>query len=182
MHAFGQILKTETKLYLWDLPTLLLTVLLPAGILTVLGLIPSFREPDPNFGGQSFLTYFTPSLLVASFGSPLPQHPWGFAAALVLGTAALLALGLVIAAVAGTGSAQAMSVPLFMVVMFFGGVYLPRFLLPDVLADLGAYLPPGVQALLDAWTGTAPEPLHLGIMAAIALTAGTVAAKLFRWQ
>ncbi|MFI7021369.1 ABC transporter permease [Micromonospora sp. NPDC049900] len=244
MHAFGQILKTETKLYLRDLPTLLLTILLPTGILLVLGLVPSFRVPDPNFGGRSFLTYFTPSLLVASvamvgvnvlpsvlatyrergilrrlattpaspaallvaqlvlalagiltsavllalvarfaFGSPLPQRPWGFAAALVLGTAALLALGLVIAAVAGSGrSAQAMSVPLFMVVMFFGGVYLPRFLLPDVLADLGAYLPPGVQALLDAWTGTAPDPLHLGIMAAIALTAGTVAARLFRWQ
>ncbi|GIJ21690.1 ABC transporter permease [Micromonospora lutea] len=244
MHAFGQILKTETKLYLRDIPSLLLILLLPTVILVVLGLVPTLRVPDPKFGGVSFITYFTPSLLVASlamvavnilpsvlatyrergilrrlattpinpaalllaqlllalagivasavllalvarlaFGSPLPQHPLGFAAALLLGTAALLALGLLVAAVARTNrSAQALTVPLFMLVMFFGGVYLPRFMLPDLVADLGAYTPPGVQALLDAWTGTAPHPLHLGIMATIALAAGAGAAKLFRWE
>ncbi|MEV6813821.1 ABC transporter permease [Micromonospora sp. NPDC051296] len=244
MHAFGQILKTEAKLYLRDIPTLVLTIGLPTLILVVLGLIPTLREPDANFGGQSFITYFTPSLLVLTlamvgvnalptvlatyrergilrrlattpasplalltaqlvlalvgiltsavilalvarfaFGSPLPQHLLGFVAALVLGTAALLALGLLVAAVARTAkAAQALAVPLFMVVMFFGGVYLPRFLLPDFLAEVGAYTPPGVQALLDAWTGTAPHPLHLGIMAVIAVAASAGAAKLFRWE
>ncbi len=244
MHAFGQILKTEAKLYLRDIPTLVLTIGLPTLILVVLGLIPSLRQPDPNFGGQSFVTYFTPSLLVftlamvgvnalptvlatyrergilrrlattpanpaallaaqlvlslaailvsavllalvarLAFGTPLPQRPLGFAAALVLGTAALLALGLLVAAVARTAkSAQALAVPLFMLVMFFGGVYLPRFLLPDFLAEIGAYTPPGVQALLDAWTGTAPQPLHLAIMAVIAVAASAGAAKVFRWE
>ena len=244
MHAFGQILKIETKLYLRDIPTLVLTIGLPTLILVVLGLIPALRQPDPNFDGRSFVTYFTPSLLVLTlamvgvntlptalatyrergilrrlattpaspaallaaqlvlalgailtsavllalvarlaFGSPLPQRPLGFAAALVLGTAALLALGLILAAVARTAkSAQALAVPLFMVIMFFGGVYLPRFLLPDFLAEIGAYTPPGVQALLDAWTGTAPQPLHLGIMAVIAVAASAGAAKLFRWE
>lgn len=69
-----------------------------------------------------------------------------------------------------------------MVVMFFGGVYLPRFLLPEFLARIGDYTPPGVQALLDAWTGTPPQPLHLAIMAVVALGAGAAAAKLFRWK
>ncbi|GIJ07530.1 ABC transporter permease [Micromonospora andamanensis] len=244
MHAFGQILKTEAKLHLRDIPTLVLTVALPTLILVVLGLIPTLREPNPDFDNQSFVTYFTPSLLVVTlamvavnalptvlatyrergilrrlattpasplallaaqlvlalvgilasavllavvarvaFGTPLPQHPLGFAAALVLGTAALLAVGLLVAAVAPTAkSAQALAVPVFMLIMFFGGVYLPRFLLPDFLADVGAYTPPGVQALLDAWTGTAPHPLHLGIMAVIAVAAGAAAAKLFRWE
>ncbi|MEU8299400.1 ABC transporter permease [Micromonospora sp. NPDC048909] len=244
MHAFRQILRIETRLYLRDLPTLLTTVGLPTLILVVLGLIPALRKPDPNFDGQTFVSYFAPSLLVVTlamvavnvlpavlatyrergvlrrlattpaspaallaaqlvlalagilvsallvilvarlaFGVPLPRHPLGFTVAFVLGTAALLALGLLIAAVARTSkAAQALAVPLFLVTMFFGGVYLPRFLLPDFLARIGDYTPPGVQALLDAWTGTPPRPLHLAIMAVVAVVAGGTAAKLFRWE
>ncbi|RIV37203.1 ABC transporter permease [Micromonospora radicis] len=244
MYAFGQILKTEAKLYLRDRSTLVLTVALPTLILVVLGSIPALREPSPDFGGRSFVAYFTPSLLVVTlamigvnalptvlatyrergilrrlattpasplallvaqlvlalagilasavllavvarvaFGVPLPQHPLGFGAALLLGTVALLAVGLLVAAVAPTAkAAQSLAIPVFMVVMFFGGAYLPRFLLPDFLATVGGYTPPGVQALLDAWTGTAPQPLHLGIMAVVAVTAGAGAAKLFRWE
>ena len=37
--------------------------------------------------------------------------------------------------------------------MFLGGVYLPRWLLPEVLVRIGDFTPPGVQALLDAWSG-----------------------------
>ncbi|MEU1398142.1 ABC transporter permease [Micromonospora zamorensis] len=118
-----------------------------------------------------------------AFGVPLPRHPLGFILAFVLGTAALLALGLLVAAVARTTkAAQAMAVPLFLLTMFFGGVYLPRFLLPDAVARIGDYTPPGVQALLDAWTGPSPQPLHLAIMAVIAVAAGAGAAKLFRWE
>ncbi|MEU7803444.1 ABC transporter permease [Micromonospora arborensis] len=244
MHAFRQILRIEARLYLRDLPTLLATVGMPTLILTVLGLIPALREPDPKFGGQTFVSYFAPSLLVVTlvmvgvntlpavlatyrergvlrrlattpahpaallaaqlvlalagilasalllivvarlaFGVPLPRHPLGFIVAFVLGTAALLALGLLVAAVARTTkAAQALAAPLFMVTMFFGGAYLPRFLLPDFVARIGDYTPPGVQALLDAWTGTSPQPLHLGIMAVIAVAAGAGAAKLFRWE
>ncbi|MFF0121403.1 ABC transporter permease [Micromonospora arida] len=244
MHAFRNILRTEARLYLRDLPTLLTIVGLPTMILVVLGLIPSLREPDPNFDGQNFVNYFAPSLLVVTlamvgvntmpmalatyrergvlrrlattpahpgallaaqlvvalaailasalllivvgrlaFGVPLPRHPLGFTLAFVLGTAALLALGLLVAAVARTTkAAQALAVPLFLLTMFFGGVYLPRFLLPDVVARIGDYTPPGVQALLDAWTGPSPQPLHLAIMAVIAVAAGASAAKLFRWE
>lgn len=244
MHAFRQILRIEARLYLRDLPTLLTIVGLPTLILVVLGFIPSLREPDPNFDGQTFVNYFAPSLLVVTlamvgvntmpmamatyrergvlrrlattpappaallaaqlvvalaailasalllivvgrlaFDVPLPRHPLGFALAFVLGTAALLALGLLVAAVARTTkAAQALAVPLFLLTMFFGGVYLPRFLLPDAVARIGDYTPPGVQALLDAWTGTSPQPLHLAIMAVIAVAAGASAAKLFRWE
>ncbi|RQX07162.1 ABC transporter permease [Micromonospora arida] len=244
MHAFRNILRTEARLYLRDLPTLLTIVGLPTMILVVLGLIPSLREPDPNFDGQNFVNYFAPSLLVVTlamvgvntmpmalatyrergvlrrlattpahpgallaaqlvvalaailasalllivvgrlaFGVPLPRHPLGFTLAFVLGTAALLALGLLVAAVARTTkAAQALAVPLFLLTMFFGGVYLPRFLLPDAVARIGDYTPPGVQALLDAWTGPSPQPLHLAIMAVIAVAAGASAAKLFRWE
>ena len=70
----------------------------------------------------------------------------------------------------------------FMLVMFFGGAYLPRFLMPEFLIRVGEYLPPGVGALQESWLGAAPDPVQLGILALVTLAAGTVAAKSFRWE
>jgi ABC-2 type transport system permease protein len=118
-----------------------------------------------------------------AFGVPVPRHLTGFVAASVLGAAALFALGLVIAAVGSTGrAAGGIGMLVFQITMFTGGVYVPRFLLPDLLARIGEFLPPGVGALQDAWTGTGPQPLHLAVMAVIAVAAGTVAARIFRWE
>lgn len=117
------------------------------------------------------------------FDVPLPQDPVGFVVAFCLGMAALLALGTLVAAVAPTArTGTGLALPLFFVAMFFGGVYVPRFVLPDFLARIGDYTPPGVQALLDTWTGTPPELAQLGTMVVIALVAGVTATKLFRWE
>jgi ABC-2 type transport system permease protein len=127
---------------------------------------------------------------------PLPDQPLAFAAAFVIGYGAVLAIGMLIAAVApNVRVANGLAVLVFMLVMFAGGVYLPRFLMPDFLIRLGDYTPPGVQALLETWsgdtsaavtagTGTAGPPLalQLGIMALVGLVAGGAAAKLFRWE
>jgi ABC-2 type transport system permease protein len=118
-----------------------------------------------------------------AFQIPLPQHVPGFVAAFLLGVSSLFALGLLVAAVAPTsGVANAMIWPIFIAVMFLGGVYLPRWLLPQVVVQIGDFTPPGVQAMLDAWLGTAPQLLPLVIMAAITIVAGTAAARLFRWE
>jgi ABC-2 type transport system permease protein len=117
------------------------------------------------------------------FQIPAPQDLIGFAVAFVLGMAALFALGLLVAAVAPTaGIASALFVPLFALVMFLGGVYLPRTMLPDILVRIGDYTPPGNQALLDAWSGTSPQLTQLAAMVVIAVLAGGVAAKRFRWE
>jgi ABC-2 type transport system permease protein len=126
-------------------------------------------------------------LLVAvgyvAFAIPLPKDPIAFAVAFSLGMSSLLALGLLIAAVAPTTStATAIALPLFAAVMFLGGVYLPRWLLPDVIVRIGDFTPPGVQSLLDAWSGTPPEVLPLLAMAATTVIAGSVAARSFRWE
>jgi ABC-2 type transport system permease protein len=114
---------------------------------------------------------------------PPPQDLIGFAAAFILGMSALFALGLMVAAVAPTpGTATALFLPLFAAVMFLGGVYLPRMLLPEFLIRVGDYTPPGVQALLDAWQGTSPQLTQLGVMALITVVAGAIAAKRFRWE
>jgi ABC-2 type transport system permease protein len=114
---------------------------------------------------------------------PLPKDPIGFIAAFVLGMSALFAVGLLVAAVAPTtGIATALFVPLFALVMFLGGVYLPRTLLPEILVRLGDFTPPGVQALLDAWSGTPPQLIQLVVMGLITVVAGAGAAKRFRWE
>ncbi len=79
-----------------------------------------------------------------AFGIPLPKDPLGFLAAFALGMSSLFALGLLVAAIAPTtGAATAMFLPLFVTVMFLGGVYLPRWLLPEFLVRIGDFTPPG---------------------------------------
>jgi ABC-2 type transport system permease protein len=117
------------------------------------------------------------------FQIPFPRDLIGFTVAFLLGMSALFALGLLVAAVAPTpGVASALFVPLFALVMFLGGVYLPRTMLPDVLIRIGDYTPPGVQALLDAWSGTSPQLTQLAAMVVITIVAGAAAAKRFRWE
>ncbi|MEV4759130.1 ABC transporter permease [Micromonospora sp. NPDC049559] len=117
------------------------------------------------------------------FGIPLPARPFVFALAFLLGAASLFAVGLLIAASAPTtGTANGLSSLLGALVMFLGGVYLPRYLLPDVLVRVGDLTPPGVRTLQDAWTGASPELLPLAIMAAVAAAAGIAAARFFRWE
>ena len=114
---------------------------------------------------------------------PLPKDLIGFAAAFLLGMSALFSLGLLVAAVAPTtGTATALFVPLFALVMFLGGVYLPRMLLPEFLIRIGDFTPPGVQALLDAWSGTSPQLTQLAVMGLITVLAGVTAARRFRWE
>ena len=97
--------------------------------------------------------------------------------------AALFTLGLLVAAVAPTTNiATALFIPLFAAVMFLGGVYLPRMLLPEFLVRIGDYTPPGVQALMEAWFGATPQLTQLGVMALITVVAGAIAAKRFRWE
>lgn len=123
---------------------------------------------------------------------PLPRQPLAFAAAFVVGFGALLALGMLIAAVAPTlRLATGLSTLAYVAAMFAGGVFLPQFLMPDLLVRVSAYVPPGVQALLDTWAGVAttsgdgtspPLLLQVGIMALLAVVAGGAAARLFRWE
>ena len=80
------------------------------------------------------------------------------------------------------GAANAIGLPVFFAVMFFGGVYLPQWLLPDVLNDIGEFIPPGVHGILDAWLGAPLAVAPLLVMAIITVVAGAVAARTFRWE
>jgi ABC-2 type transport system permease protein len=118
-----------------------------------------------------------------AFAVPLPANVIGYVAAFGAGQAALLGLGLLVAAIApSAGVATAIAIPMFFVVMLLGGVYLPRFMLPEVMVTVGEFTPPGVQGLQDAWLGAAPALLPITIFAGIALVCGLVASRAFRWE
>lgn len=119
----------------------------------------------------------------AVLDTPLPAHPAGFVAAFVLGTSAVFAPGLVLAAAAARArTAGGIGTVAVLLVLFAAGVFLPRFLFPEVLVRIGHYVPPGVPALEAAWFGAGPQPLQLATMTVIAVIAGIVAAKLLRWE
>ncbi|MEU4427124.1 ABC transporter permease [Actinoplanes sp. NPDC024001] len=122
-----------------------------------------------------------------------PERPLEVVVAFIVGYAALLGLGMISAAVVRTSSAaNQIGTLLFVALMFFGGAFLPRVLMPDVLREVGEFIPPGLQALTAAWSAEAGEItataggqpfwLQIAIMAGIAVIASALAAKLFRWE
>jgi ABC-2 type transport system permease protein len=118
-------------------------------------------------------------------GMAMPASVAWFAVAFLLGTAALFAVGLVIAAVAPTArAANAIGMLVFFPSLFFAGVWLPKHLMPDLLSRVGDLTPLGAfrESVQDAWVGTTPEPVHLAALAVVAVVAGVAAAKLFRWE
>lgn len=119
----------------------------------------------------------------AAFSVPLPARPPEYVLAVLVGTSSLFAIGTLIAAVAPSArAATAVAIPLFFVVMFLGGVYLPRVFLPEILVRIGDYMPPGVQGLQDAWLGTAPQMAPLLVMSLVTVVLGFAAVRLFRWE
>jgi ABC-2 type transport system permease protein len=118
-----------------------------------------------------------------AFGIPLPRQPLWYVVAFLLGMSSLFALGLLIAAVVPNArTASAFGLPLFFGAMLLGGVYLPRWLLPDIVERIGEFAPPGVQGLTEAWLGAVPQPVPLVVMAVITVVAGLAAVRLFRWE
>lgn len=122
-----------------------------------------------------------------------PERPLEFVVAFVVGYGALLGLGMISAAVVRTSTAaNQVGTLLFVALMFFGGAFLPRVLMPDVLRVVSEFVPPGLQALTTAWSAAAGEVTataggqpfwpQIAIMAGIAMTASAVAARFFRWE
>ncbi len=118
-----------------------------------------------------------------AFGIPLPRQPLGLLAAFVLSAAALMALGLLIAALAPSAkSGNAIGMAVFFPLMFCSGLWLPRPLMPALLRHIADVTPSGAatQALSDAWQGHWPAATGLGVLALSALVLGALAVRLPR--
>jgi ABC-2 type transport system permease protein len=119
------------------------------------------------------------------YGTFLPREPGWFVLSAALATAALLGVGLLIAAVASTSNAAGgIGLFLFFPLMFFAGLFFPIPVMPHILQDISRYTPLGaaVQALQDSWQGHWPDPAELWTMAAYAVGCGLAAVRLFRWE
>jgi ABC-2 type transport system permease protein len=115
------------------------------------------------------------------FGAKAPAHPATMIAAYVLGCAAILGLGLMVAAIAPTaGAASGIAIPIMIVNFFFGGLYTPVQTLPHALATIGQYVPFG--AMVYTWSGHGQTWQHLAVLAGYAVVGGVVAARTFRWE
>jgi ABC-2 type transport system permease protein len=137
-----------------------------------------------NVSVQVVMTVVVVVVAVAGFGASIRQ-PAAFAAGFVLVTAALSALGLLVAAVCSTGkAASAVGSLLFFVLMFFGGLWWPRSQMPGALRHVSDVTPlgAGVQTLQDGMAGQWAHPWYLAVLAGYVIICGVLATRLFRWE
>ena len=119
------------------------------------------------------------------YGVALPRQQVGFALAALLSAAALLALGLLVAAVARSArSAQAIGAVVFYPLMFFAGLFFPMPAMSPVLREISRATPLGaaVLALQDATAGQWPHATVLLTLAGYAVVFALAALRLFRWE
>jgi ABC-2 type transport system permease protein len=115
----------------------------------------------------------------------LPQQIAGYIVAFLLAAAALFALGLFVAALAPSAkTATSVGMILYLPVMFFAGLWVPRAAMSETTRHISDFTPlgAGVQALQDASRGAWPQPLHLAVMAAYVIVFSVAAARFFRWE
>ncbi|WP_017572789.1 ABC transporter permease [Nocardiopsis halotolerans] len=137
---------------------------------------------------QLVLTVATTGLLigvgVGVLGAHMPRV-LPILAAFLLGTAAMLAVGLLIASLAPNGrSANGVGVLLYFPMAYLAGIMQPPDRMPAMVARIGEYTPLGAlrQSFHDVWSGTGPQPTLLVVMAAYAVVLSLVAARFFRWE
>ncbi|MDH2428400.1 ABC transporter permease [Sphaerisporangium sp. TRM90804] len=122
---------------------------------------------------------------VLIFQAAQPARLVAMTATFLLGTTAVFAIGLLIASIATSGrAANGVGVLLYFPLAFLGGLMQPKEAMPELLATIGEFTPLGLfrQAIHDAWSGAATQPILLATMAAYALVVGLVAARFFRWE
>lgn len=204
------VLRAETRLFLREPGSLFWILVFPAALLTILGLIPSFREAADDLGGRSVIELYVPvavllalimaglqamppvlagyrergilrrmsatpvrpsALLAAqivlhgaaslgsavlvmavgrtAFGVPLPRRTDGYALALLLAVACVLALGATICALSRTTKVSAaVGSVAYLLMMFTAGVWVPVQTMPDLLRRIVEFTP------------SAPPPRH----------------------
>jgi ABC-2 type transport system permease protein len=126
-------------------------------------------------------------LLVArlAFSVPLPQEVGGFLLAILLTMGAMLAFGVLIAAVAPSQRiAAGIGSLLLFPLMFFAGLWVPQAEMGAGLRDVSHYTPLGAAApaVQNAIAGHWPGTVHLVVLAGYAVVLSALAVRFFRWD
>jgi len=127
----------------------------------------------------------TVAIAAVGFDIGMPARPIWFALVYVLGAASMFAMGVLVGSRARrTSSAQAIGMALFFPMLLFAGVWIPRSVMPDALLTISDLTPLGatVQALGDAWAGSAPSMVDVTVIALWTIGVGLLAVRLFRWE
>ena len=118
-----------------------------------------------------------------AYHAMLPQDVLGVIVALLAGTAAFGAIGLLLAAVIRTSrSTQGIGLLLFFALWLISGTAPPRAVLPTGLREVSGLLPLAhlVTAVQNPWFGYGWSGTDLAVLAAYAVAAGVPALWLFR--
>lgn len=152
----------------------------PAGPLRVLG-----AQLIVNFGMAIVTLAILEVVGRLAYGVPFPAQPGGWVITVVFTSAALLGMGLFVAAVGPTARASAAIGNLvFYPMMFFGGLWLPIPEMPTLLQHIAHATPLGAawEAFQQAAIGHWPPALALVTMAAWAVAFSAAAVRFFRWE
>jgi len=117
-----------------------------------------------------------------SSGADLPEDVLGVVVALVLGTTAFGAIGVLLAVVSKTSrSAQGIGLMLFLASWLISGTGPPRAVLPSGLRGFGGSMPMGqlVDAIQEPWFGQGWDVNSLLVLAGITVLIGAPAMWLF---
>lgn len=138
----------------------------------------------------ALLTFLSGAVLMSvvawlAYDAELPDDVIGVVVALVFGTAAFGAIGLLLATVIRSSrSAQGIGLLLFFGLWLISGTAPPRAVLPAGLRDIGGALPLAhlVTAVQDPWFGFGWSGSDLAVLAGYAVAAGAPALWFFRWD
>jgi ABC-2 type transport system permease protein len=122
---------------------------------------------------------------VAAFGLEFPKNLPAFLLADLLIITSWFAMGLCIAAlVKNYAVAQGIGGVLGVGQMFFGGIWLPRPLMPAVLLTISNWTPFGasVDAIQGAMQGLFPSPQSILVLTAYTLVFGYLAVRYSKWE
>jgi ABC-2 type transport system permease protein len=122
---------------------------------------------------------------IAVFGLEPPRDILGFLLAVFLTITSLFAIGLLIAAVVRIDAlAQGIGSILFFALLFFGGLWIPRPLLPPILIDISNWMPIGacIAVMQNAMQGTALSLQPLLVLIVYTVILGYLSIRLVQWE
>lgn len=117
-----------------------------------------------------------------AFGVALPANPIAFVGAFAVATAAMFAIGLMLASAPTAKLAAGLGSAVFFPMMFLAGLWVPREAMPEALRTISDFSPLGaaVQTLTDAGAGHWPKALPVAVLLVWTAVAWLGALRLFR--
>jgi ABC-2 type transport system permease protein len=120
-----------------------------------------------------------------AFDVPFPQSPLWFLLSFLLTAVSMFATGLLIGSVTRTNQAAiSIGMAAFFPMLFFAGLWIPRAIMSDTLQTIADFTPlgAGTEAMSNAWFGSAPTALQLGVLLVYSVIVGVVTVRVFRWE